>query len=169
MQGTHASPFQAVLRWWQSDTRRTAPGWALLGLACLFLLGCAQPGTTQQTTANFPSPTSTLTSPSPTPTLPVPSPTPTITLTQQYDFTAQDSGKTVTYGITTRFEIFLNQQQYPKQNIKVSCAPDGAIGSDTNLPYAEPPLYVVRYEGTQPGPCTIKNGAFILNIKIIGT
>ena len=35
-------------------------------------------------------------------------------LTQQYDFTEHDSGRTAVYSVTTRFEIFLNQQQYPQ-------------------------------------------------------
>src|SRR5258707_13029158 len=47
----------------------------------------------------------------------------TLQLTQQYDFTEQDSGRTVTYTVTSRFEITLNQQKYPKGNLRVSCSP----------------------------------------------
>ncbi len=129
------------------------PGWVLLGLACLFLLSCSHPGSPPGTTAPQTSVTS-------------PSVTPTSALTPQYDFTAQDSGRTVTYVVTSRFEIFLNQQQYPKQNLQVSCTPPGTIGSVSNLPYAAPPLYVVRYEGVQPGVCIIKNGTFLLTVRI---
>jgi hypothetical protein len=73
------------------------------------------------------------------------------------------------YGITSRFEIFLNEQQYPKQDMQVACTPSGTLGTVTNLPHADPPLYVVRYEGIQPGVCTIKNGAFLLTVRIIGS
>lgn len=138
----------------RSDTRiryqhmRSAiPVSAFLGFAFIFLVGCASPVSPKNTT------------PQPTPTTPK--------LTQQYDFTAQDSGRTVTYTITSRFEIFLNQQKYPKQNIEVSCQPQDTLGSVSNLPSVASPLYAVRYEGVQPGVCTIKNGNFLLTVRII--
>ena len=121
--------------------------WILLSFTCILLVGCASPVRPKNNT------------PKPSPTTP--------SLTQQYDFTAQDSGRTVTYTITSRFEIFLNQQKYPKQNVEVSCHPQGTLGSVSNLPSVAPPLYVVRYEGVQPGACTIKNGTFLLTVRMI--
>src|SRR5258708_5613419 len=88
-------------------------------------------------------------------------------LTQQYDFTEQDSGRTVTYTVTSRFEITLNQQKYPKGNLRVSCSRAGTLGAISNLPSETPPLYAVRYEGVQAGRCTIQNGTFLLTVKII--
>ena len=88
-------------------------------------------------------------------------------LTQQYDFTEQDSGRTVTYTVTSRFEITLNQQKYPKGNLRVSCSRAGTLGAISNLPAETPPLYAVRYEGVQAGRCTIQNGTFLLTVKII--
>jgi hypothetical protein len=88
-------------------------------------------------------------------------------LTQQYDFTEQDSGRTVTYTVTSRFEIAFNQQKYPKGNLRVSCSPAGTLGAISNLPSETPPLYAVRYEGVQAGRCTIQNGTFLLTVKII--
>lgn len=88
-------------------------------------------------------------------------------LTQQYEFTEKDSGRTVTYTVTTRFQIILNQQQYPKRNLQLSCTPPGGLGSISNLPSVTPPLYAVRYEAVQPGLCTIKNGTFLLTVSII--
>lgn len=121
--------------------------WTLLSYAFIFMVGCASPVSPKSTTLQ------------PTPTTP--------NLTQQYDFTAQDSGRTVTYTITSRFEIFLNQQKYPKQNVEVSCHPQDTLGSVSNLPSVAPPLYVVRYEGVQPGVCIIKNGNFLLTVRMI--
>lgn len=92
---------------------------------------------------------------------------PTPQLTQQYDFTEHDSGRTLTYTVTTRFEIFFNQQQYPKKNLQLSCTPPGALGSISNLPSVTPPMYAVRYEAVQPGLCTIRNGTFLLTVWII--
>ncbi len=88
-------------------------------------------------------------------------------LTQQYEFTEQDSGRTVTYTVTTRFEIIFNQQQYPKKNLQLSCTPPEVLGSISNLPSVTPPLYAVRYEAVQPGLCTIRNGTFLLTVRII--
>jgi len=141
----------------QSRARSTVPGLTLLGLAFLILVSCANPASTQGTT------------PQRTPTtlgnhL---SPTPTPQLTQQYDFTEQASGRTITYTVTSRFEIILNQQRYSKKNVQVSCTPPGTLGSVSNLPSVTPPLYVIRYEGVQPGLCTIKNGTFLLTVRII--
>ncbi len=141
----------------QSRARSTVPGLTLLGLAFLLLVSCANPTSTQGTT------------PQRTPTtlgnhL---SPTPTPQLTQQYDFTEQASGRTITYTVTSRFEIILNQQRYSKKNVQVSCTPPGTLGSVSNLPSVTPPLYVIRYEGVQPGLCTIKNGTFLLTVRII--
>lgn len=91
----------------------------------------------------------------------------TPTQTQQYEFTAEDSGKTVTYVVTSRFGIELNRQKYPKQNIQVSCTPPDTIGGVSNLPSVMPPLYAVRYQAVQPGKCTIRNGSFHLEVKVI--
>jgi hypothetical protein len=88
-------------------------------------------------------------------------------LTQQYDFTEQDSGRTVTYTVTSRFEITLNQQKYPKGNLRVSCSRARTLGAISNLPAETPPLYAVRYEGVQAGRCTIQNGTFLLTVKIV--
>jgi len=128
-------------------TRSAIPVWTFLSFALIFLIGCTSPVSPKSIT------------PQPTPTAP--------NLTQQYDFTAQDSGRTVTYTITSRFEIFLNQQKYPKQNVEVSCHPQDTLGSVSNLPSIALPLYAVRYEGVQPGICTIKNGTFLLTVRMI--
>lgn len=105
----------------------------------------------------------------PKPTATAPStPTPDASkLPIQFEFTDKDSGKTATYYVTSRFTIVLNAQQYPKENMQVFCQPAGTIGSISNLPYEAPPLYAVRYEGVQPGTCTIKNGTFLLTVKIV--
>src|SRR5690242_17719364 len=80
--------------------------WALLCFGFILMVSCASPASTSGTR------------PQRTPTAPSNQSPTALPLTQQYDFTAQDSGRTVAYTITSRFEIFLNQQQYPKQNVK---------------------------------------------------
>jgi len=69
--------------------------------------------------------------------------------------------------VTSRFEITLNQQKYPKGNLRVSCSRAGTLGAITDLPAETPPLYAVRYEGVQAGRCTIQNGTFLLTVKIV--
>ena len=141
----------------RSRARSTVPGLTLLGIAFLLLVSCANPASTQGSM------------PQRTPTTPGNhlSITPTPQLTQQYEFTEQASGRTITYTVTSRFEIILNQQRYSKKNVQVSCTPLGTLGSVSNLPSVPPPLYVIRYEGVQPGLCTIKNGTFLLTVRII--
>ena len=158
----------------QSRARSTVPGLTLLGLAFLLLVSCANPTSTQGTTPQRTPTTlgnhlSATPTPQRTPTTLANhlSPTPTPQLTQQYDFTEQASGRTITYTVTSRFEIILNQQRYSKKNVQVSCTPPGTLGSVSNLPSVTPPLYVIRYEGVQPGLCTIKNGTFLLTVRII--
>ena len=141
----------------QPRTWSMIPEWILPGLAFLLLVSCANPASTQGTT------------PQRTPTTPSSqiSTTPTPQLTQQYEFTERDSGRTLTYTVTSRFGIILNQQRYPKKNIQVSCTPPETIGSISNIPSVTPPLYAIRYEGVQPGLCTIKNGTFLLTVRIV--
>lgn len=93
--------------------------------------------------------------------------TPMPGLTQQYTFTAQDSGKTIRYGITTRFSLRLHQQHYPPQKLQLSCSPQGALGTITNVPSAAPPFYTVAYQANEAGICTLKNGNFILTVVIV--
>jgi hypothetical protein len=132
------------------------PGWTLLGLAFLFLLvSCANPFSTQNVTTP------------PTSHTPGGQSSATPQLTQQYEFTEKDSGKTVTYTVTSRFGIILDQQKYPKNNIQVACTPQGVLGSISNIPSVVPPLYALRYEGVQPGVCTIKDETFLFTVKII--
>jgi hypothetical protein len=145
--------------------RKYSPSLILLCLGLLVVVsacGTTANGTTSTANAGHTPLASTATA-QPT-TAPV---TPTLGLTQQYAFTAQDSGKTIRYGITTRFSLSLNQQQYPQQKLQLSCEPQGALGSVTGVPYVAPPLYAVRYQANEAGTCTLKNGSFILTVVIV--
>jgi hypothetical protein len=104
--------------------------------------------------------------PTSTPAL-TPQSTPMPVLTQQYSFTAQDSGKTITYAVTDRFRITLDSQNYPQKDVRVSCTPAGALEPLSNLPPPSPPLYMIQYMVVQPGTCTIKNGSFLLTVIIV--
>ena len=103
-----------------------------------------------------------VTSPSsPTPPQATSVPTPS----NQYEIRAQDSGKTFTYTVTTRFTVILDQNQYPKSDL--SCQPQGIIGSISNIPEVQPPLYAARYEAVQPGTCELKDGSFEVTVHVI--
>ena len=139
---------------------------SFVALICLLVLascGSSPPSPT----AGVPTPRTTTTQPTSPVAQPTATPMPTSGLTQQYEFTDRDSGKTVTYTITSRFQIILNPQKYPQKQVRVACTPIGTLGTVTNLPSVAPPLYVVRYEGIQPGTCTIKNGSFLLTVIIV--
>jgi len=154
---------------WQYYMRGIITFCLFMGLSSI-LISCVSPTGTQSTTpqASASPANHTPTPLPPTPTL-APTLTPTLTPSQttQQSFTAQDSGRTVTYTITSRFMISFDSQKYPKKNIQVSCLPTDTIGDIMNLPYVPPPLYAVRYEGIKPGVCTITNGNFRLTVRII--
>jgi len=141
---------------WQQCMRRVVPCCILVSFFFILLVSCASPASTQGTKRQA---LATPGDPTPTPTSPQ--------LTQQYEFTVQDSGRTVTYTATSRFGITLNSQKYPKRNMQVSCSPQGTLGSVSNIPSVAPPLYAVRYEGVGPGICTVKNGTFFLIVRIV--
>ena len=157
MESSHFASFDIDTGAWQSRARSIAPLGMLLGLAILLLVSCSNPVSTQDTTTQRTATSSNL---------PL-SATPSPQLTQQYEFTEHDSGKTLTYTITSRFGISLNQQMYPKENIRLSCTPPVVLGSITNVPAVMPPFYAVRYEAVQPGLCTIKNGTFLRTVRVI--
>jgi hypothetical protein len=143
-------------RAWQQQMRRAVIYCILVGLFFMLLSSCASSiiseGTKQQTLS---------TPGKPTPHAPQ--------LTQQYEFTEQDSGRSITYTITSRFEIILNSQKYPRKNVEVSCQPKDTLGSVSNLPSVAPPFFAVRYEGVESGTCIITNGKFRLLVMIVAS
>ncbi len=156
MKGSRSTFSNANISAWLACLWSSTLDWTLLTLALLLLVSCANSGNPQV--------------PTPQPTATIPGnhlSTATPQLTQQYEFTEQDSGRTVTYSVTSRFGISLNQQKYPKKNLQLSCSPPGTIGSVSNLPSVPPPLYAVRYQGVQPGQWTITNGTFLLTVRIV--
>lgn len=82
------------------------------------------------------------------------------------DLDSSDSGGTFTYAVTSRFEIFLDMSKYPQSELKVDCNPANAIGPISNIPAAPKGEYVVRYEGVQPGSCTISDRGFSIKVVI---
>lgn len=87
---------------------------------------------------------------------------------QQYQKTMQENGKTLTVAVTSRLWLAFDQRQYPRQQIQISCQPPQAIDNHS-LQNAGlmPPFYLVGYQAVEPGKCTIKNGKFLLTVKVV--
>lgn len=86
----------------------------------------------------------------------------------QARLTAEDSGRRFDYVVTGRFEIVLDQEQYPRENLAVSCDPSDTIGAISNLPSLERPAdWAARYTGVVPDICTITNNDFSVQIVIV--
>lgn len=89
---------------------------------------------------------------------------PSATPSSSYEITADDNGKTFSYGITSRFTVILDESKYPKKNL--ACSPDGIVGSISNIPSVKPPLYAARFEAVTAGTCLLKDGDFSVTILI---
>ncbi len=85
-------------------------------------------------------------------------------VSDQYELTDKDNGKTFVYTVTSRFSVVLDAARYPVQAIH--CTPDGIIGTITNLPSVAPPLAARRFQGVQPGQCELRNGDWSVMIVI---
>lgn len=86
--------------------------------------------------------------------------------TDRFQLTSQDRGQTFTYPLTSRFGIVLDGQKYPRADLQVSCDQNMVLGPISNLPSVSPPDYAVRYEGVNPGTCTISDRDFSVTIVI---
>lgn len=87
-------------------------------------------------------------------------------VTNQYEFTASDSGKVARYPLTSRFGIVLNGEQYPKSALSITCSSKDVLGPISNIPAVPRPLYAVRFEGINPGNCTLQNHTFFIKVEI---
>lgn len=74
-----------------------------------------------------------------------------------------DSGRTFTYGVTSRFSIVLDGTTDPHEHL--TCVPEGVVGVVSNISF-ESPLYAARFEGLVPGTCTLQNDHFAATIII---
>lgn len=142
---------------WLRFARRLIPHCLLAGLSMVLLISCASANAVGVKNTTRHAATATPANKTPIP----------AQLTRKYGFTVQDSGKTLTYTVTSRFGITLNSQQYPKSHLQVLCNPQDTLGSISNIPSVVPPLYAVRYQGVEPGICTIRNGNFYLIVRIV--
>lgn len=89
----------------------------------------------------------------------------TPSLTNSYEISAADSGKTFTYNITTRFTVILDPNLYPKDELEIR--PEGIVGSISNVPAVQPPLYAVRFETIRAGECILKDRDFQVKIQVV--
>jgi hypothetical protein len=80
--------------------------------------------------------------------------------------TEEDSGKTFTYTITSRFMLFLDDKKYPLENL--TCTPDGLIGYVSNGSLNGPDNYPIMFEAVQTGECLLQNGDFQVHIAVSG-
>jgi hypothetical protein len=128
--------------------------------------GTTTPGAPSTPSAPTPSvasaPTATPTTVAPVPT-PAESPTP---ITDHFELTAADSGRTFAYPLTSRFGIVLDGQTYPRADLQVTCDHAQVLGPISNIPSVSLPDYAVRYEGVNPGTCSITDRAFSVTILI---
>ncbi|MFZ3069524.1 MAG: hypothetical protein WA110_00155, partial [Anaerolineaceae bacterium] len=83
------------------------------------------------------------------------------------EIVAGDSGKSFEFWLTSRFSLVLKEVEYPAVNLEVVCEPADILGRISNVESAPPEYYVIRYEGSGLGQCTVRNGIFEVKINII--
>ncbi len=143
--------------------------WTAWGFVLLFVASCANSANTSDT----PTPQQTATQSDQIELTPALSAIPTAPAiatfsAQQVESTLQENGKTLTVPITSRVWLAFDQRQYPKQNIQISCHPAQAIDSHSLQGGGLlPPFYLVGYQAVEKGMCTIKNGSFLLTVKVV--
>ena len=79
-----------------------------------------------------------------------------------------DSGSAYSYRIGSRFSVTLDSAKYPKDDFSITCTPEGAVGSISNIPAVTPPRYVLRFEGTKAGVCQLRDREFKVQVRFVG-
>jgi len=82
------------------------------------------------------------------------------------EIVASDAGRHFSFRITSRVSFVLQQEEYPAANLELHCTPANTLGRLSNVPVVPAGYYVFRYEGVQPGVCTIQNGQFEVTVKV---
>lgn len=77
-----------------------------------------------------------------------------------------DTGSTYTYRVGSRFTLMLDDARHSLKRLEVVCDPPGAIGSISNVPEAEPPLYAVRFESVRAGECSVVSDDFRVTVRV---
>jgi hypothetical protein len=93
---------------------------------------------------------------------------PSLALSDQYQITIQDNGRTFTYTVTSRFLLYLDKTRYPK-NEQV-CQPEGIASWVSNAMglYDENfKLDSVGFEAAKPGVCVIQVSNFRIIIQVV--
>ncbi|MCE5208282.1 MAG: hypothetical protein LLG42_08225 [Chloroflexi bacterium] len=83
------------------------------------------------------------------------------------EIVASDSGKSFDFRLTSRFSIVLKETEYPAANLELNCVPEIVLGRISNVMGVSPDYYVIGYEGSGLGQCTIQNGPFEVTINIV--
>lgn len=75
-----------------------------------------------------------------------------------------DRGKTFSYHITDRFTVFLDDTQYPVQDLL--CTPDGIIGYISNGSLGGLSHYPIMFEALAEGTCRLEDHDFQVEIQV---
>lgn len=86
---------------------------------------------------------------------------------KEFLFTAEDSGKAVTYPVGTLVTIILDKHIFPQNNWKIICSPTNILQKTGTAYFLLPPLYGEKYKGLGPGICSIRNNTFFVTVRLL--
>lgn len=80
----------------------------------------------------------------------------------------QSNGKIYKFNVGEHFSMFLDDEKYPRGQLKVECEHAGILGSRMGANPGGPRFYPIPFEAVEPGICILKNGDFTVTIIVIG-
>lgn len=86
-----------------------------------------------------------------------------------FEIHEEDANGKFTYRLTSRFTLILDETKHPADQLAVVCTPEHVIGSISNVPSVQKPLYAARFEGVLAGSCLISNGDFSAVVRIVAS
>ncbi len=83
---------------------------------------------------------------------------------KEHSINLRDNGRTFTFTVTSRFMVFLDEKDYPLNELK--CEPKWIMGYASNGSLRGPDYYPIMFEAAEEGTCILKDRDFQIRIVV---